>query len=194
MLMTDWSRLHLGHPITPPMLDRAPLIALSAANMDKPYTQGMLYQPSLPKAVALGTRFIVRQDENATLLNVEEGAVSIRPALLADRPPAAIARAGETWRVRPDGILNDPAPALDPGAWQQGMIVARDMRLDAFLAEVSRYRSGHVGCDAGIGGLLLSGVFQLGDTDRLLAILPHTLPVRVDHRTRWWVSVRPATA
>ncbi len=58
MLMTDWSRLHLGHPINPPMLDRAPLIALSAAHVDKPYTQGLLYQPSLPRAVALGTRFM----------------------------------------------------------------------------------------------------------------------------------------
>lgn len=143
---------------------------------------------------ALGTRFIVRQDETSTLLNVEEGAVAIRPALRTEQPPAAIARAGESWRVRPDGMVSDPSPALDPGAWQQGMIVARDLRLDAFLAEISRYRSGHVGCDASIGGLLLSGVFQLGDTDRLLAILPHTLPVRVEQRTRWWVSVRPATA
>lgn len=57
MFMVDWSRLHLGHPISAPMLDRAQLIALSGANVDRPYTQGLLYQPSLPHLVRLGARF-----------------------------------------------------------------------------------------------------------------------------------------
>jgi ferric-dicitrate binding protein FerR (iron transport regulator) len=37
--------------------------------------------------------------------------------------------------------------------------------------------------------LRLSGVFRLEDTDKLLAILPQTLPVQLRYRTRWWVTL-----
>ncbi|MCY1460045.1 Protein FecR [compost metagenome] len=63
------------------------------------------------------------------------------------------------------------------------------MRLADFLAEVARYRHGHLGCAAEIADLRLSGVFRLDDTDKLIDLLPQTLPVRVQRRTDWWVTV-----
>ena len=78
---------------------------------------------------------------------------------------------------------------MDVGAWADGLIVTRGMRLADFLSEVGRYRHGYLGCSADIADLRLSGVFRLEDTDTLLAILPQTLPVQVRYRTRWWVSL-----
>ncbi|MNN96196.1 fec operon regulator FecR [compost metagenome] len=63
------------------------------------------------------------------------------------------------------------------------------MRLGDFINEVGRYRPGYLTCTADITHLRLSGVFRLEDTDKLLAILPHTLPVQLRYRTRWWVTL-----
>lgn len=38
--MLDWARVHQGHPITPPALDRRPLIEMGQAHRDVPYTIG----------------------------------------------------------------------------------------------------------------------------------------------------------
>ncbi|MNE16899.1 fec operon regulator FecR [compost metagenome] len=78
---------------------------------------------------------------------------------------------------------------MDTGAWAEGLIVTRDMRLGDFLAEVGRYRHGYVSCADDIADLRLSGVFRLEDTDKLLQLLPQTLPVKVSYRTRWWVRL-----
>ncbi|VVN48093.1 Protein FecR [Pseudomonas fluorescens] len=63
------------------------------------------------------------------------------------------------------------------------------MRLGDFIAEVGRYRQGLLNCAAEVADLRLSGVFRLEDTDKLLAILPQTLPVQLRYRTRWWVTL-----
>ncbi|MNP84020.1 fec operon regulator FecR [compost metagenome] len=63
------------------------------------------------------------------------------------------------------------------------------MRLADFLKEVNRYRRGYLACASDIADLRLSGVFRLEDTDKLLAILPRTLPVQLRYRTRWWVAL-----
>ncbi|WZB73660.1 hypothetical protein WJ972_19795 [Achromobacter insuavis] len=68
------------------------------------------------------------------------------------------------------------------------------MRLDAFLAEVSRYRRGVVRCDPAVAGLRVSGVFRLQDTDAVLAIVARTLGLRVVERTRYWVTLSSAAA
>ena len=71
------------------------------------------------------------------------------------------------------------------------MLVADDMRLGDFLAELSRYRSGHLGWDPAVAELRLVGAFPLGDTDRILASLEESLPLRVRRTLSWWVSVEP---
>ncbi|MNW08973.1 fec operon regulator FecR [compost metagenome] len=78
---------------------------------------------------------------------------------------------------------------MEAGAWVDGLIVTRDMRLADFLKEVNRYRRGYLVCASDIADLRLSGVFRLEDTDKLLAILPRTLPVQLRYRTRWWVTL-----
>jgi transmembrane sensor len=80
-------------------------------------------------------------------------------------------------------------PAADPPGWTRGALQADNMRLDAFLAEVSRYRRGVIRCDPEVAGLRVSGVFQLGDTSHILAVVRETLPVRIVERTPYWVTV-----
>ncbi|TDV59137.1 FecR domain-containing protein [Pseudomonas sp. LP_7_YM] len=131
-------------------------------------------------------RFVVRQDEHRTRLSVMEGRVLIHS--LGSSPQTVLA--GQSYSLNGQRAELLPALDMDPGAWADGLLVTRDMRLDDFIAEVARYRRGYVACEQDIGQLRLSGVFRLEDTDKLLAILAQTLPVRLKYRTRWWVTLQ----
>lgn len=133
-------------------------------------------------------RFAVRQASDCTRLSVVSGNVAIHSPHQVNGLSTQV-HAGESYLVRQTEALLAPPLEMDIGAWADGLIVTRDMRLADFLAEVGRYRHGYLGCSADIADLRLSGVFRLEDTDKLLAILPQTLPVRLRYRSRWWVSL-----
>jgi len=136
---------------------------------------------------ALGTRFAVRQYHGNTELGVSQGRVEISPF---DAPARVIAAGEQTSFTRHAIAAPD---ALEPArqAWTQGMLIAEDMPLAQFLAELSRYRPGHLGCDPAIAGLRVVGAFPLRDTGQALAMLEAALPVRVKFTLPWWVTVVP---
>lgn len=133
-------------------------------------------------------RFVVRQDPDCTRLSVTSGQVVIRSHADSDGAPIQV-EAGQSYLISASTATLAPPLDMDAGAWADGLIVTRNMRLEDFLNEVGRYRRGYLKCAASIADLRLSGVFRLEDTDKLLAVLPHTLPVQIHYRTRWWVTV-----
>ncbi|XAH21845.1 FecR domain-containing protein [Xylophilus sp. GW821-FHT01B05] len=137
---------------------------------------------------ALGTRFCVRLMGDETRVAVIEGAVEVVPRHGA----AQVLRAGEQTRLTTARAEPPAALASHALAWTQGVLYADGMRLDDFLAELSRYRPGILRCDPAVAGLRISGAFQLQDTEYVLAMLRETLPVELLLRTRWWVTVVPA--
>lgn len=140
----------------------------------------------------LGTRFAVRQQGDASRVDVFEGAVAIRPSN-ARAGQARTLHAGEQARFTRSAIA-EPQPIDDNTiAWTDGMLVASGMRLADFLAELSRHRPGRLRCDPAVAGLRVSGSYPLDDTDRILDTLRSTLPVEVHFLTRYWVTVRPAS-
>lgn len=130
---------------------------------------------------AIGTRFGVRQAGGETRLSMSEGRVAIH----AGEVPAVLAQAGDRFVVRADGAApeRDADAGFEADAWTDGALVARQMRLDAFVAELARYRQAPLACDAEAASLRVSGVFQLGGADpvgRALDALVRTLPVKVE--------------
>lgn len=138
----------------------------------------------------LGTRFVVRQQVNASRVDIFEGAVDIRPYDGAGA--TRILHAGEQTRFTRNAINEPTAINNTDAAWIDGMLVASGMRLADFLAELSRHRPGRLNCDPAIAELRISGSYPLADTDRILNTLPATLPVKIHFLTRYWVTVRPA--
>ncbi|MGH8330518.1 MAG: FecR domain-containing protein [Pseudomonas fluorescens] len=136
----------------------------------------------------VGARFILRQDGDYTRLSVTGGMVLIHSPLVADGTPTQV-QAGQSYLIDHRRARLAPPLDMDAGAWVDGLIVTRNMRLGDFLDEVGRYRHGYLTCSTDIADLRLSGVFRQENTDRLLAILPQTLPVQLRYRTRWWVSL-----
>ncbi|MGC3984676.1 MAG: FecR domain-containing protein [Pseudorhodoferax sp.] len=144
---------------------------------------------------ALGTRFVVRQidTEAGTLVAVQQSAVEVRPGGAAGQPPTRV-QAGQQLRFDAAGAQAVVAADPQQAAWTRGLLFARDQRLADFVAELGRHRPGVLRCAPEVAALRISGVFRLDDTDAILAALPHTLPVRVVWRTRWWVAVSAPSA
>ena len=97
--------------------------------------------------------------------------------------------AGSQARIDAAGVGAPQVLEANGGAWVDGYLVAERMRLGDFLAELDRYRPGLLRCDPAVAGIRLSGSYPLADTDRVLAMLQDSLPVTVQRRTRYWVTV-----
>lgn len=141
---------------------------------------------------ALGTCFSVRRYGGDTHLAVFEGAVEVQPA----HAPTATRtlRAGEQVRFSRLDVSPTQALAAAEPAWTQGMLVARDMPLAEFVAELERYRVGRVSCAPEIAGLKVSGIYPLDDTDRVIDMLLRTQAIEARTMTRFWVTLRPRGA
>jgi len=131
---------------------------------------------------ALGTRFGVRLDDAQTRLSMTEGRVAIH---LGDAPPV-IAQAGEDFVVRTDAseVQRVVDRSFDSNAWAEGAMVAKQMRLDAFVAELARYRRAPLHCSAEVASMQVSGVFQFSGPDpvgRALEALMRSLPLALEH-------------
>lgn len=138
---------------------------------------------------ALGTRFLVRRlDEQAlTRLAVFEGAVHVQP----ENGRGVTVTAGQQLDFsRQDASEPAPADEMQLAGWLRGQLVAHELALGDFLAELSRHREGWLRCDPAVAQLPISGTFQLDNIDAILAALPATLPVTVESRTRYWITVR----
>ncbi len=149
---------------------------------------------------ALGTRFVVRMmpptgaAAQATQLTVLEHRVEVTRAggglpILVDAGQGLGFTATQSGNVQRNADIATAAGGA-PG-WTQGVLYADGQRLDEFLAELSRYRTGTIRCAPEVASLRISGAYQLNDTDHVLAILQETLPVQVMLRTRFWVTVVP---
>ena len=99
---------------------------------------------------------------------------------------------GERCRFNDQGFAAMETVPLAADAWGRGLLIANDQRLDAFISNLSRYRPGWLRCAPSVAGLRISGTYRLDDTDQILRALTTSLPVQVQARTRFWVTITAA--
>ncbi|ABL73190.1 FecR domain-containing protein [Paracoccus denitrificans] len=167
---------------------RAGEILLTTHPDPAPVPRPLLVETAFGEVRALGTRFSVRQlDGDLVRVSVFRHAVEIRPRNAAPH----VLHQGEQADFDSNGVR--PPATVDESAaiWEQGMLLAQDMRLGDVIAEMARHRRGVLRCDPAVAAILVSGAISLSDTDGGLALLERTLPVRIQRRTPWWVVVAP---
>ncbi|MDE1167017.1 MAG: FecR family protein [Pseudomonas sp.] len=140
---------------------------------------------------ALGTRFLVRREDQGTRLSVLQSAVA---AHAQGSNNEQVLHEGQQVLMHRNGL--DLASALPPGAdaWTRGMLVVDNARLADLVKELGRYRSGHLGVSAEVADLRITGSFPLNDTQLALTALLPTLPVQIQQHTPWWVTVAAKVA
>lgn len=135
-----------------------------------------------------GGQLLLRENDQGLLLAVRRGEVTLFPSSASPR----LVRSGEVLQVSPSGTYQAAALHGDPWGWTEGVLSVQRMPLGEFVAELSRYRPGLLRCAPGVADLRVSGTYQLADTEQILLLLARSLPVRVDYRTRYWVSIEAA--
>lgn len=152
-----------------------------------PAGRPLIVETAAGEIQALGTRFSVHQLAEGSQVELFEGELELRPRHAA---PVRLQTGQSRWFSATQ--LGEVAAAnANAIAWNDGRLIAERMPLGQFIAELSRHRRGVLRCDPAVAGLELTGVFPLADTDRVLAALQQSLPVKVHSLTRYWVTVGP---
>lgn len=148
---------------------------------------------------ALGTRFVVDHQNDATLLSMIESRVSVQTANQRATGDAAVieVNAGQRLRITADAV--SAAEAIDShsveAAWQQHQLVVSDRPLAEVLDRLARYRRGRLFYNlAQIDDIRVNAVLPLDDTDRALQVLLDSFPMlRIRTLTPYlvWVDVPP---
>jgi transmembrane sensor len=136
----------------------------------------------------LGTRFTVRIDDahHRTLLSVSSGRVE---ASLTGTSSKTVIEAGRQVFVDTSGIFHNAPLDSTATAWINGFIIAESQRLGDFVQELARYHQGIMRCDPLVADLRLTGSYPLDNLDQILTMLERSLPVRIQRRTRYWVTI-----
>jgi transmembrane sensor len=147
--------------------------------------------------------FNVRNEQSGTQVAVLEGRVSVSALAPAPKVKARLGTtayrgaeptvaavefgsfeldAGGRVVVTDHGIEPDIGPSVEAvAAWTQRRLVFRDKRLADVVAEFNRYRVQPLVIDgAELGGLRISGVFDLSDPESLLIYLKSFETVNVE--------------
>lgn len=124
---------------------------------------------------ALGTRFCVRQEGDATVVAVLRHGVAI-----ATRGGSrATLGQGRTARFGPGGIESMRRHAEREADWSNGRLSVIDVPLAEAVERLRPYRRGWLRLSPEVAGLRVQGVFPLDDTELALRALEETLPVRL---------------
>lgn len=170
------------------VLHSGQIMVTSAKDPHSPARPLMVQTPQ-GTTTAIGTRFSLTIDESSTYLEVFEGAVLAEPA---NKPDAAMRiDAGQATRFTESAVYAAVPIAAGADGWTKGLLSVSDMRLADLLEQLAHYRSGILRCDPEVADLRVTGVFPLHATDRALHNLSLGLPIRVQYRTRYWVTVLP---
>ncbi|HEX8544521.1 MAG TPA: FecR family protein [Pseudomonas sp.] len=130
---------------------------------------------------ALGTRFLVAQEQDASRLVVLQHSVEARlfdgTVQVVQEGQSALLR---TRRI--DLVSGDQRQRAD---WLSGRLNVLDEPLEQVVDALRPYSRGFVRVAPEIRGLRVQGVFPLDDPDRALNALAETLPIRVDRYSPW---------
>ncbi len=139
---------------------------------------------------ALGTRFLVRQEDGHTRATVLAHSV----ALQVRGGVTAVLQEGEGALFDAEQVFRLPASQRSSDAWTRGLLEVNRQPLSFVVGELQRYRNGLLRVSPEVANVPVQGVFPLSDVDRALAALAETLPIRVTRYGPWLTLIGPADA
>lgn len=168
----------------------------------KDATRPFLVETAHGSIRALGTRFVVRRDADATVLTMLESKVAVQAAARQAAPhgDGLVVAAGQRVRIGAASVdrLADVDVRGVNDSWKFHQLVVDDRPLAEVLDELNRHRPGRIGYDrTALAGMRISAVLPLDDTDRALRLLLAARPeLRLRTLTPWlaWVDMQPVPA
>lgn len=144
-----------------------------------------IVQTAQGRIQALGTRFLVRQDDDSSLVAVLHSAVRIEPL----QGQAQTLAQGHSARLTAQGVAQEALAPQAASAWEDGFVEVHDRPLQDVVDALRPYHPGVLRVSPQAARLRVTGSFPLDDSERTLAALARALPITVNRRTGWWVSI-----
>lgn len=165
------------------LLRHGELVVQVAADAGRPF----IVRSAQGSVQALGTRFLVRQEADATRVVVLEHSVRLSLANGTQR----VLLQGHGALLRGDRIDLLTGEQSYQADWLNGRLSVLDAPLGDVIEALRPYRRGLIRVSPQIRQLRVQGVFPLDDTQRSLAALAETLPISVDHYGPWLTLLGP---
>ncbi|MDQ0122879.1 transmembrane sensor [Pseudomonas lini] len=135
---------------------------------------------------ALGTRFLVAQEQDASRVVVLQHSVQARLFGGATRD----LQEGQAALLSARQISVADGDQRHRADWLSGRLNVLDEPLEQVVEALRPYSRGFVRVSPEVRHLRVQGVFPLDDPDRTYAALAETLPVRVDRYSPWLTLIR----
>lgn len=143
-----------------------------------------IVQTAQGQAQALGTRYLVRQLENQTQVDVLEH----RVAVSAYQGQTQVLEAGQGVRFNDEGEwVWQAVPPERSDAWARGLFIADDQPLSDLVEALRPYHAGLIRLAPKAAALRLTGRYALDDVPATLAALADTLPLAIQQRAAGWI-------
>lgn len=128
---------------------------------------------------ALGTKFVVQTQSDWVTVTVSEHAVQVSSPNSTTSSPIVI-REGQQISHLTDGGWGaaQSVDANQASAWQRGKMIFQAQPLGAVVADLNRYRHGHIFIlNPSLRSLPVTGVFEINDPDAALRVIEQTLGI-----------------
>ncbi|WP_095130371.1 FecR domain-containing protein [Pseudomonas sp. Irchel s3h14] len=130
---------------------------------------------------ALGTRFLVAQEQGASRVVVLQHSVEAR---LFDGT-VQVVQEGQSVLMHARQIALVSSDQRQRADWLSGRLNVLDESLEHVVDALRPYSRGFVRVAPEVRGLRVQGMFPLDDPDRAFSALAETLPIRVDRYSPW---------
>lgn len=162
-------------------LYRGGLVVQVAADPTRPF----IVRSEQGDVRALGTRFLVEQLADATRVVVLEHAVR---ASLPSGAELDLAQ-GQAALLRARRIEALAAGQAYRADWVEGRLSVLDEPLATVIDALRPYRTGLIRVSPQVRDLRVQGVFPLDDSERTLAALEETMPIRIERYGAWMTLI-----
>lgn len=125
---------------------------------------------------ALGTRFQVRRDADASIVTLLEGKVEV-----VQGQSRRTLQPNEQARLSSEGITVQAIDPVQAGGWVDGWLKFKDAPLGQIVAEANRYSERKLRlADSVLADIKLSGNFRAGESASIASTAAQILPIRVN--------------
>jgi transmembrane sensor len=147
--------------------------------------------PSLVRV--LGTKFDVNNSSQSVRVAVQQGVVELHDRrTLQGTQPTEILRASEQAEllitpkaaVPAANVQMHTSAATAPGAWREGRLIYKNVRLADLFGDVNRYYAPGVRlADKGAGENRITASFKTSEIPAFISALPAVIPIRADKKS-----------
>lgn len=129
-------------------------------------------------AEALGTQYLVKNQDKLTQVAVSQGAVRIQPIQAAEH--AQIIQAGVQTQFDQQQISHQSPIDLSQLSWHQGFLMVNNMPLKDFIARLTVYQKGKIYLPDSLQQVKITGTYPVDNMDKVFSMLEHTYGLEVD--------------